>query len=268
MNLIFLNQNSIKIGGYIMIHLAGYKIKEEVYKSDNSIVLRGDREFDNCPVIIKLLNREYPTTKEISSFIREYEIMNKVTGDRIIKVYSLEKYNNSFAIIMEDVGGESVKKVLKNTKLNLAEKLSLAIQITNCLIQVHLQKIIHKDVNPMNLIWNYKTNKVKIIDFSLSTELTREASQSINLNFLEGTLNYISPEQTGRINRSIDYRTDLYSLGITFYELFTEQLPFKGDDELELIYFHIAKVPIPPLTKATIAAKGMLIANENLACRE
>ncbi|HEX9059178.1 MAG TPA: serine/threonine-protein kinase PknK, partial [Clostridia bacterium] len=229
-----------------MIHIEGYKIKEEISRSGNSTILRGIRDLDNCPVVIKLLNREYPSTRELSVFIREYEVMDKAVGDGIIKAYTLEKYNNSLAIIMEDIGGDSVDKVLKSIKAGIAEKLSLTIQMTNSLVQLHKQNIIHKDVNPANFIWNYKTNQVKIIDFGISAELMREASQCINLNVLEGSLDYLSPEQTGRINRPIDYRTDLYSLGITFYELFTGQLPFNGDDELEIIYSHIAKTPTDP----------------------
>ncbi|WP_207642419.1 diguanylate cyclase [Pseudobacteroides cellulosolvens] len=236
-------------GGYIMIHLTGYKINEEIFKSNISTIFRGTRVLDNCPVVIKLLNNEYPTEKELSLFKREFEIMEKLEGSGVVKAYSLEKYNNSLAIVMEDVGGDSISKGLRKFEMGLNDKLALSIKITQSLVQVHQKNIIHKDVNPSNFIWNIKTNEVKIIDFGLSTELTREASQFINLNILEGTLNYISPEQTGRINRPIDYRTDLYSLGITFYELFTGQLPFSGIDELELIYNHIAKKPAPPIEK-------------------
>ena len=229
-----------------MIHLTGYKTIEELSTDGNSIIFRATRNLDDCPVIIKLLNKEYPSTKELSVFIREYEIMGRITGDGIIKAYAAEKYNNSIAIIMEDIGGESIDRALRSIKLGITDKLSLAIQMTDCLIQIHKQNIIHKDINPANFVWNSKTNQVKIIDFGISAELIREASQSINLNILEGSLNYLSPEQTGRINRPIDYRTDLYSLGVTFYQLFTGQLPFIGDDELEIIYSHIAKTPIPP----------------------
>lgn len=230
-----------------MINLVGYEINEEIFRNSNSAIYRGTRNSDYNPVVVKLLNKEYPTDKEISAFIREYEIANKITGDEIIKVYALEKHHNSLAIIMEDIGGESIDRVLHRTNLNLAEKLALAIQMTSSLIQVHQQNIIHKDINPTNFIWNRQTNQVKIIDFGISTELTREAAQCVNVNILEGTLDYISPEQTGRINRPIDYRTDLYSFGVTLYELLTGHLPFNGDDELEIIYGHIAKTPIPPL---------------------
>ncbi len=229
-----------------MIHLAGYKIEKDIYRGANSTVLRGTRQSDNCPVAIKLLNREYPSIKEISAFNREYDIMSRISCNGIIKVYSMEKCKNSLAIIMEDIGGESVDKVLKSINAGIVEKLSLAIQMTDSLIQIHQQNIIHKDINPTNFVWNYETNQVKIIDFGISAELIREAPHSINLNILEGTLEYISPEQTGRINRPVDYRTDLYSLGVTFYEIFTGQLPFEFDNEIEIIYSHIAKTPTPP----------------------
>ncbi len=229
-----------------MLNLADYKVKEVIFKNGDSTIYRGIRNSDNCPVIIKLLNREYPSSRELSAFAREYEIMDELFGDGIMKVYSIIKCNNSLAIIMEDIGGESVASVLKSIKVGITEKLSLAIQMAQSLHQVHQQGIIHKDVNPANFIWNYKTNNVKIIDFSISAELIREASQSIDPNILEGTLNYISPEQTGRTCRPIDYRSDLYSLGITFYEVFTGQLPFTGDDESEIVYGHIAKTPISP----------------------
>lgn len=230
-----------------MINLSGYKVIEEIFKSENSTIYRGTRDSDSFPVVIKLLNREYPSDKELSAFKREYEIMNKIDQNGIIKGYNMEKLDNSLAIVMEDINGESIARVLKSVNTGLAEKLLLAIQMTNSVIQLHKNNIIHKDINPNNFIWNYKTNQVKIIDFGISAEVAREASQCTNLNLLEGTLDYISPEQTGRINRSIDYRSDLYSLGITLYELFTGQLPFYGEDELEVIYSHIAKKPVPPI---------------------
>jgi diguanylate cyclase (GGDEF)-like protein len=197
--------------------------------------------------VVKLLNREYPSAKELSVFIREFELLNKIHGDGIIKVFGVEKYQNSLAIILEDIDGQSVDRIVQSANFGVSEKLALAIQMTNSIIQIHQQNIIHKDVNPTNFICNRVTNQVKLIDFGIAAELSREASQCVNLNVLEGTLDYISPEQTGRINRPVDYRTDLYSLGVTLYELFTGELPFKGDDELEIIYCHIAKMPDSPV---------------------
>jgi serine/threonine protein kinase len=116
---------------------------------------------------------------------------------------------------------------------------------------IHAANVIHKDINPSNIVFNPETGQLKIIDFGISTQLTREnpiLTKALvkNPNVLEGTLAYMSPEQTGRMNRSLDYRTDFYSLGVTFYELLTGQLPFETTDALELVHCHIAKVAISP----------------------
>ncbi|MBC1220656.1 AAA family ATPase, partial [Nostoc sp. UCD120] len=104
--------------------------------------------------------------------------------------------------------------------------------------------IIHKDIKPQNIIVNLATCQVKIIDFSISSLLFQEKPKLSNPGLLEGTLAYMSPEQTGRMNRSVDYRTDFYSLGVTFYEMLTGQLPFSATDPMELVHCHIAKQPI------------------------
>ncbi|HAI69244.1 MAG TPA: serine/threonine protein kinase, partial [Gammaproteobacteria bacterium] len=111
---------------------------------------------------------------------------------------------------------------------------------------LHQRYLIHKDINPSNIILNTTTKQLKLIDFGISTVLSRENTTFSNPNLLEGTLAYLSPEQTGRMNRAIDYRTDFYSLGVTFYELLTGQLPFPMSDALEVVHCHIAKQPVPP----------------------
>lgn len=229
-----------------MINFPGYKTKEQIFRGYNSTIYRGIRDSDNKPVIIKFLNQEYPSPEELSRFRREYEITDRLKGDGIINVYGLEKYNNSLIMILEDFGAESVSKILHASQITMIDKVLLAVKMTEILKQIHQQKIIHKDINPSNFVWNTKTGKVKIIDFGISTELNRETTDFLNLNVLEGTLSYISPEQTGRMNRSIDYRTDFYSLGVSFYEIFTGQLPFKGDDDVEIVHFHIARRALPP----------------------
>ncbi|HEY9059984.1 MAG TPA: diguanylate cyclase [Pseudobacteroides sp.] len=226
-----------------MINLSGYEIGEQIFKSPDTTIFRGRSISDNSEVIIKVLNNEYPTAERLESFRREYEITKRLSGNKIIKMYSLDIYNNSLAMIMEDFGGKSLADLLKANNFTLAEKLSVAIDIADALMQIHKQNVIHKDINPYNIVWNMETNQLKIIDFGISTDLKLEKTQ--NLSVLEGTLPYISPEQTGKVNRIIDYRSDFYSLGVTFYELFTSQLPFNGD-ELEIAYGHIAKIPKEP----------------------
>jgi diguanylate cyclase (GGDEF)-like protein len=226
-----------------MIDLSGYEICEQLFKSSDTTIFRGKNKSDNTRVIIKVLNNEYPTADRLENFRREYDITKGLTGDKIIKIYGLENFNNSLAMIMEDFGGKSLADLLKINTFTLEETLALAIDIADALMQIHKQNVIHKDINPYNIIWNIDTNQLKIIDFGISTDLKVEKNQ--NLSVLEGTLPYISPEQTGKINRIIDYRSDFYSLGVTFYELFTGQLPFTGD-ELEIAYGHIAKIPKEP----------------------
>ena len=177
---------------------------------------------------------------------QEYEITRNLDLESVPKTYSLERYQNSLAIIFEDTGGESLKLWLASQKLTLEEFLPTAIKITRALGQIHQHNIIHKDINPSNIIINSTTGLVQIIDFGISTVLSRENPTLKNPNVLEGTLSYISPEQTGRMNRLIDYRTDFYSLGVTFYELLTGQVPWDYDDAMELVHCHIAKQAVPP----------------------
>jgi PAS domain S-box-containing protein len=124
--------------------------------------------------------------------------------------------------------------------------LRLAIAITDTLGKIHAAHVIHKDINPGNIVFNPKTGVVKIIDFGIATRFSRTNPTFKSLHLLEGTPAYLSLEQTGRMNRMLDYRTDFYSLGATFYELLTGQLPFPTEDLLELVHCHIATPPIPP----------------------
>ncbi|MGF1490189.1 MAG: AAA family ATPase [Prochloraceae cyanobacterium] len=135
---------------------------------------------------------------------------------------------------------------LKKKNLTVKEFLEIAIKITSSLTKIHALSIIHKNINPSNIIFNPRTKVLKFIDFGICTILPKEKTNLKNPNILEGNLAYISPEQTGRINRFLDYRSDFYSLGVTFYELVTNQLPFNVSDSLELIHCHIAKDPIAP----------------------
>ncbi|OKH37413.1 serine/threonine-protein kinase PknK [[Phormidium ambiguum] IAM M-71] len=229
-----------------MINLTGYNIVESIYESSNSIVYRGWRKQDRQPVIIKLLKENFPTVGLLVRYKQEYEITRKLDLNSVPKTYSLEKYQNSLAIVFEDSNGQSLRTLITNKLENIPQFLTLAIKITKALGEIHQNNIIHKDINPSNIIINPEKELVQIIDFGISTVLTSENPTIKNPNVLEGTLAYISPEQTGRMNRAVDYRTDYYSLGITFYELLTGQLPYKYNDPIELVHAHIAKIALPP----------------------
>jgi predicted ATPase/serine phosphatase RsbU (regulator of sigma subunit) len=228
-----------------MLTLPNYQISTQLYESPNSLVYRGVRDKDNQPIILKVLKEDYPTPEELTRYRQEYEITHDLDSEGIIKVYGIEKYQNTLVMILEDFGGDSLRQLMTDRSFTLTEFLSLAIQIAEALGNIHAANIIHKDINPANIVWHQTTNQLKIIDFGIASRLPRENPVLKNPEQLEGTLAYISPEQTGRMNRALDYRTDLYSLGVTFYELLTGKLPFESDSAMELVHCHIAKTPKP-----------------------
>ncbi|MEG5115325.1 AAA family ATPase, partial [Microcoleus sp. A2-C5] len=218
-----------------------------------TLVYQAIRTDDQLPVIIKLLKNEYPTFSELVQFRNQYTIAKNLNSPLIIQTYSLEPYQNGYALVMEDFGGISLSAYLQVAtdqnqlakSLSLAEFLNLGIQLTDILNYLSQNRVIHKDIKPANILINPDTKQIKLIDFSISSLLPRETQEIQNLNVLEGTLAYLSPEQTGRMNRGIDYRSDFYALGVTFYQLLTGQLPFISDDAMELVHCHLAKQSIP-----------------------
>ncbi|MHC5821034.1 MAG: ATP-binding protein, partial [Nostoc sp.] len=224
--------------------IPGYQVSEELYNGSRTLVYRGYRETDSLRVVIKLLKNPYPSFSELLSFRNQYTIAKNLNSPLFIQTYSLEPYQNGYALVMEDFGGISLKEWgVRGIQQSLIEFLEIAIALCNTLDILYRERIIHKDIKPANILINPETKQVKLIDFSIASLLPRETQTLINLNVLEGTLAYISPEQTGRMNRGIDYRTDFYSLGVTFYELLTGKLPFASNEPVELIHSHIAKLP-------------------------
>jgi PAS domain S-box-containing protein len=212
-------------------------------ESSSSTVFRG-RSMEGESVILKLLSQEYPSIEALARYRLEYEIIKELQDvEGVVKVKALENYQNTLVIIFEDFGGTSLRSLLKHHRFTLEDVLRIGIFVAQALQDIHNHRVIHKDINPANIVWNSQKNKLKLIDFGISTRLSQERQSFNNTNILEGTLAYISPEQTGRVNRSLDYRTDFYSFGVTLFELLTNQLPFYAQDALELIHCHLAKEP-------------------------
>ncbi len=229
------------------INLPGYSLTECLYEGVDTVIYRARRESDFSTVIVKTIKAEYPSLEEITRLRHEYKLLQQLAGIKgIVKVYDLEQDHNNVALILEDFWGFSFRQLTKINKIPALSFLPLAIQLTETLHEIHQKNIIHKDLNPQNILLDPEKWTVKLIDFSIASRLSKETPAISNPDFLEGTLGYISPEQTGRMNRSVDYRTDFYSLGVTFYEMLTGQLPFLTTDSLELVHCHIAKKPTPP----------------------
>ncbi|BAZ41528.1 multi-sensor signal transduction multi-kinase [Calothrix sp. NIES-4101] len=242
------------------MELKGYQFLEEIYAGAKTLVYRGIQEKSNKPVVIKLLRSEYPTFQELLLFRNQYTIAKNLNFPGVIKTYSLEPYQNGYALVMEDFGGISLQEYTHREKFNfLSDFFPIALQIVTILDRLYRDHVIHKDIKPANILINPTTKEIKLIDFSIASLLPRETQTPKSLNVLEGTLAYISPEQTGRMNRLVDWRSDFYSLGVTFFELLTGELPFTSNDPMELVYCHLAKQP--PSVRSVNPAIPEVIAN-------
>ncbi|GFE71428.1 AAA family ATPase [Chroococcus sp. FPU101] len=235
----------------MMTSLSDFLIKEKIHESSNSLVYRGVRQSDSRLVVFKVLKPDYPTPTALARYTHEYEITRSLNLEGAIQVYSLQNHERTLVMVLEDFGGESLDRWMQRSPaqycpMPLQEWLHLGIQLTEILGQIHAANVIHKDINPSNIVINPETGMVKMIDFGISTQFSYAAPAFQNSGGLEGTVAYISPEQTGRMNRLLDYRTDFYSLGVTLYQLLTGQRPFDSTPVLELIHCHIARQPTPP----------------------
>ncbi|MBC9073346.1 response regulator [Thauera sp. CAU 1555] len=226
-----------------MHQFSDYGIREKLYESESSIVFRGHRKADLKPVVIKMLKEEGLTRERQDRYVREYELLKSLDIAPVVRAYGFGRNHNSHFLVLEDFGGEALKERIARRRFAVGEFLDAAIQICSALGQVHLADIIHKDINPANLILNPASGELKIIDFGISTRLPRLNPALIPPESLEGTLPYIAPEQTGRMNRRLDYRADFYSLGATFHEMLAGQPPFSASNPAEFVHCHLAKRP-------------------------
>jgi len=204
-----------------MLELNGYQILEKIYTSQKRILYRGLRISDGQPVILKCLISEYPTPADIACLQHEYEVTKNLEISGIVKPLELLNVNSRPVLVLDDFGAISLKEYLTNHQLNLREFLYIGIQIAQILGELHRHQLVHKDIKPGNILLAPLTLEVKITDLALASPMAAEETNTI----WEGTLAYISPEATGRMNRTIDYRTDFYSLGVTFYQMLTGKLP-------------------------------------------
>ncbi|NEQ38779.1 MAG: AAA family ATPase [Okeania sp. SIO3I5] len=228
--------------------LTNYEIGDLIHESERTLVYQGVTKVDSEPVIIKLMQNQFPDFNELVQFRNQYTIARNLSLEGIVKPLELLSCQNGYALVMPDFGGISLGEYYQNFSpcqaKDISQFLDIAIQITEILQVLHQNRIIHKDIKPANILINPETKQVKIIDFSISTLLPKETKTIQTPNSLEGTLAYISPEQTGRMNRGIDYRSDFYSLGVTFFEILNGVLPFDTTDPMELVHCHLAKMPI------------------------
>jgi predicted ATPase len=228
-------------------NLPGYEQREPIHDSSASSVYRARRLSDGVGVVVKRSQGHSVPARQLTRYRNEHDLLRLLDCPGVVKAHDLVRHDGQVAIVLEDLPGVSLRRWLEaSADAPLLERVAIAIQLADTIAAVHEADVIHKDVSSHNVVYDPATRRCTLIDFGIATRLRSEESKFLPPSALEGTLAYIAPEQTGRMNRSLDYRADLYSLGVTLYELFTGTLPHVSSDRLEMVHFHIAGKPVPP----------------------
>lgn len=232
-----------------MVELLHHELLDTLHDGSRSSVYLGRKKSTGAMCVIKVARKGVNGTRNVAVLKRQYEITRHLDLDGVVRVYDLEVRLDYAALVMEYFAGCSLRALIDESDegVDLARAVRIALQLADTLGAVHERNIIHKDIKPSNIIVDHDLSASKLTDFSIASLLPGERAAVYDpWSPGEGTLQYISPEQTGRMNRSIDFRSDYYSLGVTLYELTTRRLPFETTDPLELVHHHIAKTPVAP----------------------
>lgn len=226
-----------------MERFATYEVGNALLSTSTCSIHRGRNPTTATPHIFKILLDDVPSAARLAHLRHEATLIARVSSPHVVRSFGVVRHGARAALVLEDFGGESVASALTGGPFALDVALDVAIAIGSALDAIHRAGITHKDINPANVVRNAKTGEVKVIDFGLATELTRESCGFQPTGTLEGTLPYLAPEQTGRMNRVVDSRSDLYSLGATLFALIHGQPPFASSDPLEVLHGHLALRP-------------------------
>src|SRR6266446_7542614 len=224
---------------------SGY-VLEPLRQSADFTLYRGRQHADPTPVLAIALSAEQPSPQSLHRLEHEYSLAAELDPAWAVKPLVLTRHEGRTILVLKDPGGEPLDRVLERDQgqpLDLTRSLSIAIGLATALGQVHRHGLIHKDIKPANVLVG-NAGKVWLTGFGIASQLPRERQSPIAPEIIAGTLAYMAPEQTGRMNRSTDGRSDLYSWGVTLYEMLTGVLPFAATDPLEWIHCHIARQPI------------------------
>ena len=228
-----------------MMELPGYVICEQIHENNRISVYRGYASDSHMPVILKVLKKEEADPVGISRFMYEYEMVSNMNIEGVVKLLGMEQSASCFALVMEDVGGVSLRKYMEDHPvIDIQQFIEIAIQLTKIISRLHQKGIIHRDIKPENILIRPEPLQVYLIDFS-SAILTKNKKNLVSDSPV-GSLEYMSPEQTGQLNVPTDHRSDFYSIGVVFYELLTNTLPLQANNPAEWIYAHLAQRPQPP----------------------
>ncbi|MFV8754281.1 protein kinase domain-containing protein [Nannocystaceae bacterium ST9] len=236
------------------VNLDGYRAQRMLRSSGTSEVWEVIRVADQRLVIAKVFaiedrSRLDDAAARQSNQARvdhEFDMIRRLEVPGVVRALALERTGDQLVLLLEAHRGIDLGEFVRRSPLAVSTFLDVAIQIARILADVHEQRVVHRDIKPTNILIDPDTGEVVLADFGISELLASERGHIHDRAVIEGTLPYMAPEQTGRTAREVDFRSDLYSLGVTFYEALTGQRPFTGQSPLELIHAHLARKPTPP----------------------
>jgi serine/threonine protein kinase len=204
---------------------------------------RLDDEGKRHGVLIVRPATDHPSRSSLDHFNHEYELRDELDGTWAVRPLDLVRDSSRTVLLLEDAGGVPL---LLGVPMEVEEFLRLAIAVTSVVGKLHRRGLVHKDIKPSNILFNEATCEARLTGFGIASRFARERQSPHPPETIAGTLAYMAPEQTGRMNRSVDSRSDLYALGVTFYQMLTGALPFTAADPMEWVHCHLARQPVPP----------------------
>jgi predicted ATPase/signal transduction histidine kinase/GAF domain-containing protein len=215
---------------------------------------------------ILLVTAENASLACLNRLEHEYTLSAELDSAWAAHPIELSRHRNRLALVLEDPGGTAFDRLL-GRPLAITEFLRIAISLAGALRQVHARGLIHRDIKPANMLVDVPSGGVWLTGFGIASRLPREHQTPEAPEVIAGTLAYMAPEQTGRMNRSVDSRSDLYSLGIAFYEMLTGTLPFTAVDPMEWVHCHIARQPVPPDEKTAQVPRALALITMKLLAK-
>ncbi|XYH99108.1 protein kinase domain-containing protein [Sorangium sp. So ce1128] len=239
------------------IEVSGVTLDVLVHQGIETALYRG-RRGDGAPVAVKVTQSDYPTFRQLARLRREHAILRDLTMPGVPRALDLLPHGRGLALVLEDLGPTSLADLIaRRGRLDAKTTLRIMAPLVRTLDALHRRHILHKDIKPRNVMIDEATLSPRLIDFGIAARLAQETQEASAMEGLEGTPAYIAPEQTGRMNRPVDRRSDLYALGVTLYHMLTGATPFQAADATEAIHAHLTRVPAPPHAVVKDVPRGL-----------